>query len=65
MTFYVVEVTIVGFRLGCRFYRATPALIPKTSGTDARNPLKNRQLDVLEVPSEPMGFRGTSHLTLY
>jgi len=31
----------------------------KESGTDARNPLKNRQLDVLEVPPDSAGINGT------
>jgi len=30
----------------------------KESGTDARNPLKNRQLDVLEVPPDSAGING-------
>ena len=49
----------IGGRFGVRFSQQTPAFMLKESGTDARNPLKNRQLDVLEVPPDSAGINGT------
>jgi CheY-like chemotaxis protein len=49
-----------GVRSSIRFSRQSPAFVLENSGTDARNPPENRQLDVFGGPPDSHGVQGVA-----
>ena len=53
-----------GVRLGVRFLRQSTTSMSEKSGTDARNPSKNRHFAVVRLPPDPNGVQGVVSILL-